>query len=84
MENIFTLCKKKFNTKSWTIKKIVTGYQPEKLREFEKARKSAIWFDATDEELSLSSKELKKLLKGRLPKLMAEFKADIEALGFIY
>lgn len=75
---------KELNTKKWTIKKIVTGYQESKERNFDAARASAIWFDATDEELSLDSKELKKLLLKRLPKLMKEFKKDIEKLGFIY
>ena len=53
-------------------------------QEFDKARRSAIWFDATDEQLSLPTEELKKLLKRRLPTLMKQFKTDVENLGFIY
>lgn len=43
------------------------------------ARLCAIWNDATLEQLQ-SESELKK----RLPKLMKEFKKDIEKLGFVY
>ena len=53
-------------------------------RDFNAARKSAIWEDATDIELSQSREKLEKLLLKRLPKLMKEFRHDIEALGFIY
>ena len=62
----------------------MTGYQEGKPRDFAAARHSAIWEDATEEQLSLPSEELKKLLIARLPKLMANFKKDIEALGFVY
>lgn len=53
-------------------------------RDFNTARKSAIWEDATDMELSQPREELEKLLLKRLPKLMEEFRHDIEALGFTY
>lgn len=53
-------------------------------RDFNAARESAIWENATDEQLSLSREELEKLLLKRLPKLMEEFRHDIEALGFVY
>ena len=43
------------------------------------ARSSAIWPDATIEQL-LSAE----LLKARLPKLVASFKADVELFGFVY
>lgn len=76
--------KKELESKKWTIQEVVTGYQKGKQREFDAARQSAIWKDATDEQLSLPSEKLKKLLLKRLPKLMKEFKHDIEALGFIY
>ena len=76
--------KKELTKKEWKIKTIVTGYQKGKSRDFEGARHSAIWEDATEEQLSLPSEELKKLLIARLPKLMANFKKDIEALGFVY
>ena len=75
---------KELTEKQWEIKTIVTGYQEAKPRDFAAARRSAIWDDATDEQLSLPKEELKKLLIKRLPRLMKEFKKDIEALGFIY
>lgn len=75
---------KELAEKDWTIKTIVIGYQEAKPRDFAAARRCAIWEDATDEQLSLPKKELKKLLIKRLPSLMKKFKKDIEALGFIY
>ena len=45
----------------------------------EAARSCAVWPDATLEQLQSES-----ALMERLPKLMQEFKKDIEALGFIY
>jgi len=47
--------------------------------DLEAARNSAIWADATLEQL-----QDKKLLEARLPQLMADFKNDIESLGFTY
>lgn len=61
-----------------------TGYSEGKQREFDAARASAIWPEATDEELSLPREELKQKLIDRLPALMAEFKKDVEELGFIF
>ena len=55
-----------------------------KERQLDFARSSAVWLDATDEELSVEPEELKKRLLARLPGLMAEFKAFIESLGFVY
>lgn len=55
-----------------------------KEREFDHARSAAVWPEATDEELSVSKEELTKALKKRLPKLMKEFRRDMEELGFIY
>lgn len=75
---------KELAEKDWIIKTIATGYQEGKPRDFAAARRSAIWEDATDEQLSLPREELKKLLIKRLPRLMKEFKKDIETLGFIY
>jgi hypothetical protein len=46
------------------------------------ARSSAIWPDATDEELCADN--LEERLRARLPALLAEFKKDMESLGFIY
>lgn len=76
--------KKELESKNWTIQEVVTGYQEGKQRDFDAARSSAIWEDATDEELSQDSKTLKQALLKRLPALMKKFKHDMEALGFVY
>lgn len=55
-----------------------------KKREFDAARRIAIWPEATDEQLSLPPNELEKLLLDRLPNLLAEFREMVESLGFIY
>lgn len=55
-----------------------------KKRELDFARSSAVWPDATDEQLSLPKAELESLLIARLPALMAEFKTAVESLGFVY
>lgn len=53
-----------------------------KERNFDAARHSAIWPEATDEELSLPKAELLKLLEARLPALMDNFKKDmLEVFG---
>ena len=46
----------------------------------EYARNCAVWHDATDEDLRIDG--LKDRLMARLPGLMAEFRKDMEALGF--
>lgn len=55
-----------------------------KARDFDAARSSAIWLDATDEQLSAEPDELRAMLAARLPALMAEFRAAVESLGFTY
>lgn len=55
-----------------------------KERELNHARSSAVWPEATDEQLSVSPEELKEALQARLPALMAEFKQAMETLGFVY
>lgn len=55
-----------------------------KERDFKAARSSAIWPEATDEQLSLSREQLEGLLKARLPGLIAEFRADMERIGFLW
>jgi hypothetical protein len=40
--------------------------------------------EATDEQLCASPEELERMLLERLPTLMAEFKRDIESIGFTY
>jgi hypothetical protein len=55
-----------------------------KVRNLDHARDTAIWPEATDEELSVEPEELKKVLEARLPKLMEEFCQAVESLGFVY
>lgn len=53
-----------------------------KERELDAARHSAIWPEATDEELC--SDNLEELLQSRLPALLEAFKKDMEGIGFTY
>lgn len=53
-----------------------------KARELDKARSVAVWPEATDEELC--APDLKDKLAARLPTLLAEFRKDIEAAGFLW
>jgi hypothetical protein len=62
--------------------KIATAWGEGKERELDSARHTAIWPEATDEELTAPG--LKERLEARLPKLMEDFKAAIESLGFVY
>ncbi len=66
------------NTLFHTGNKDCSGYT--KKKELDLARKSAIWPDAIDEELT--SPGLKERLEARLPKLLEEFHAAITNLGF--
>lgn len=60
----------------------VTAFGEGKAPELDAARRSAIWLDATDEELLAPN--LKQRLADRLPGLMAEFRAAVESLGFTW
>ena len=55
-----------------------------KPRDLEAARRSAVWPDATDEQLCLPKDELGQLLTARLPALLEQFKADMLTCGFIW
>ena len=55
-----------------------------KMREFDAARRIAIWPEATDKMLSAKPETLRKHLEARLDKLVAEMRKDIEALGFVW
>lgn len=55
-----------------------------KERELDVARSSAIWAEATDEQLALEPRELEKLLIARLPQLMLDFRNAVESLGLVY
>ena len=61
-----------------------TAWGEGKERDLEAARNSAVWPEATDEQLSLPKEDLKKLLIDRLPALMQDFKSEIEKLEFTY
>jgi hypothetical protein len=51
-----------------------------KERDFDAARKCAVWPDVTDETLSLPGEELAKLLVARLPGLLDAFEKDMNVL----
>lgn len=53
-----------------------------KARELDAARRTAVWPDATDEELSAEPDVLRAALLARLPALMAAFRAEMDACGF--
>ena len=53
-----------------------------KARELQAARSCAVWPDATDEELL--APDLEARLRERLPRLMDEFRKDVESLGFTF
>lgn len=53
-----------------------------KARELDAARRVACWPDATDEDLTAPG--LEDRLMARLPALLAEFRHDVESLGFTY
>lgn len=55
-----------------------------KVRELEAARRVAIWPDATDAELIVEANDLRAALADRLPALLADFRAMIDASGFIW
>lgn len=53
-----------------------------KERDFDAARRSAVWPEATDAELMAD--DLKERLEARLPALLLEFRRDMERLGFVW
>jgi len=55
-----------------------------KARDLDAARSCAVWPDATDEELSADKETLTAALAARLPGLIAEFRADMERIGFLW
>ena len=66
-------------TLKFEIVKIPTKWNEAVEPNLEAARSCAIWEDATLEQL-----QSEEALMERLPKLMQEFRKDIEALGFVY
>lgn len=65
-----------------TFTKVATAWGKGKARELDAARHAAIWPDATDEELTAPG--LEDRLKARLPKLLEDFKAAVESIGFVF
>ncbi|BCS53290.1 hypothetical protein [Geobacter sp. SVR] len=55
-----------------------------KERNLEAARESACWPEATNEQLRMEPEDLKKILEARLSALLAEFKTDMERIGFLW
>ena len=68
----------------WDIVEVPVAWSKGKERELDKARKMAIWEDATDEQLCLPEEELRTILKERYLHLIAEFRKDVESLGLIW
>ncbi|QYW06435.1 hypothetical protein uan_023 [Pseudomonas phage UAntarctica] len=52
-----------------------------KERDFNAARNTGVWPDATDEQLSLPKEDLTKLLEARLPQMVADFKEAVASTG---
>lgn len=73
-----------FNTCLGSVRfeRIPYSFSKGKPRELDAARRSAVWLDASDEDLTAPG--LAERLAERLPALMAEFKADMLALGFTW
>jgi hypothetical protein len=55
-----------------------------KVRNLDHARSAACWPEATDAQLCVPRAELEVALRARLPALMAEFRAAMDACGFIW
>jgi hypothetical protein len=72
------------NTGSYHFERIVTSRSEGKPRDLDAARNAACWPEATDEELSADRDTLKAELESRLPALIAEFRADMERIGFLW
>lgn len=62
--------------------KVPTAFSEGKARELDKARRAAVWPDATDEELC--APDLKERLAARLPALIDTFRSDMDACGFLW
>jgi len=60
---------------------MATAWSEGKARDLAAARNVAVWPDATDEELCAEPAELRAALEARHPRLMEQFKCDMEAAG---
>lgn len=61
-----------------------TTFSKGKERQLDYARSTAIWPEATDEELMAEPEILKQKLQARLPALLEAFRADIRSIGFYW
>lgn len=64
--------------------KTATEFGEGKARDLNAARSTAVWPEATDEQLCAEPDALKAALLARLPGLIAAFRADMESAGFIW
>lgn len=64
--------------------KVATAWGEGKARDLDAARRTAVWPDASDAELSVPPDELKLALLKRHPHLVAAFKQDMIGAGFIW
>ena len=64
--------------------RVPTLYSEGKARDLDAARSAAAWPEATDEELCAEPAVLREALERRLPGLLAAFRADMEACGFLW
>lgn len=72
------------NTAAPSFVRIPTRYSEGKERNLDAARRCGVWPDATDEQLCAEPEELKAALLARLPALVAAFRADMNACGFLW
>lgn len=72
------------NSNMVRFERVSTGISAGKERQLDHARSSAVWPEATDEQLCLPKGELTALLEARLPALIVEFKAVINSIGFLW
>lgn len=70
--------------RGFTVESIPTAWSEGKARELGAARNAACWPEATDAQLCAPKEELAAMLQARLPALLAEFRRDVEACGFIW
>jgi hypothetical protein len=70
------------NTAYWAGKRGHCNGQPGDPPNLAHARKCAVWPDATDEDLTAPG--LEDRLRARLPRLLEDFKRDVQSLGLVY
>jgi hypothetical protein len=70
--------------RGYSFESVAVAWSEGKERNFDAARASGVWPDATDEQLSVEPEELKAALLERLPALLDAMKADITAAGFFW